>query len=325
MKNLAIVGATGLVGQEFLKLLEHKTHNNVKLFASPKSKNNKVILNGKELKIDVLEPGCFDKLEIAFFSAGAGVSKRWALQAVDSGAFVIDNSSAFRMDKKVPLIVPEVNGDILNSLKKPCVISNPNCSTIQMVVALNKIHKTFGVRTIKVATYQSISGAGSKRTKDLVDMSLDQLNNLESTKDNLAFNNIPQIGDMLENGCSSEELKMRNETKKILDPKITVSAFCVRTPTMKGHGEAVWFTLKAKQNRKDIVKVLQSTEGVVYLDKGFHTNKYASGKPEVFVSRLRQDVDDPYTWIMWVVSDNLQKGAALNGFQIANRLSNGSI
>ncbi len=323
MQNIAVVGATGLVGKEFLKLLKTKT--NLKLFASPSSKNKKVKVSDKEFDINVLEPECFNNLDIVFFSAGGEISKRWTSKAVDAGAFVIDNSSTFRMDPEVPLIVPEVNGQILDSLKNPCIIANPNCSTIQMVVALNQIHKSFEISTIKVATYQSISGAGAKRTQDLIDMSLGYLNNKPVKEDDLAFNNIPQIGNMSQNAFSTEELKMINETKKILDPDIKVSAFCVRTPTMNGHSEVVWFTLKNKYSRQDIVKALDSSEGVKYLDEGFCTNRHASGKNEVFVSRLRQDPDDPYTWTMWVVSDNLKKGAALNGFQIANRLSHGNL
>lgn len=321
MKNIGVVGATGLVGKEFLKLLKNEI--NLKLFASPTSKNKKIKVSDKELNINILESGCFNNLDIVFFSAGGEISKKWANSAVDAGAFVIDNSSIFRMEPNVPLIVPEVNGHVLDSLKAPCIIANPNCSTIQMVVALNQIHKSFEISKIKVATYQSISGAGAKRTQDLIDMSLGYLNDKPIKEDDLAFNNIPQIGNMTQNGYSTEELKMINETKKILDPDIKISAFCVRTPTMNGHSEAVWFSLKNKYSKQDIIKALNSSEGVKYIDEGFCTNRHASEKNEVFVSRLRQELDDPYTWTMWVVSDNLKKGAALNGYQIANKLGYG--
>ena len=317
--NFAVVGATGLVGQEFLKLL--KGDLSLKLFASPKSKNKKININNEDHKIDMLERGCFDEVDISFFSAGSGVSKKWANQAVSEGSFVIDNSSAFRMDKNVPLVVPEVNGEILNGLQ-PTVIANPNCSTIQMVVALNQIHKQFGIKSIKVATYQSISGAGSKRKTDLIKMSLDYLSGSITDEDNLAFNNIPQIGDM-EGDYSLEEMKMQNETRKIFnDYSININAFCVRTPTINGHSEAVWFTLKKKYLKTDLEEALSNSEGVIYKGDGFYTNKSASGKDGVFVSRLRQDLDDPYTWSMWIVSDNLLKGAALNGYQIARVLMN---
>ena len=321
MKNIGVVGATGLVGKEFLTLLKNET--NLKLFASPKSKNKKVKVSGKEFDINILGSGCFENMDVVFFSAGGDISKKWANVAVNSGAFVIDNSSTFRMEPNVPLIVPEVNGHILDSLKKPCIIANPNCSTIQMVVALNQIHKSFEISKIIVATYQSISGAGAKRMQDLREMSLAYLNDNPVKEDDLAFNNIPQIGNMIQNGYSTEELKMINETKKILDPDIKISAFCVRTPTMNGHSEACWFSLKNKYSRQEIIKALNSSEGVKYLDEGIYTNRYSSGKNEVFVSRLRQDLDDPYAWTMWIVSDNLKKGAALNGFQIANRLGYG--
>ena len=323
MKHLAIVGATGLVGRHFLHLMEKKNivPEKISLFASEKSKGKSIQFNGHSHSVKVLKPHCFKGVDIAFFSAGGTRSKEWGPRAVEDGAVVIDNSSTFRMQKDVPLVVPEINSHHIQSSTR--LIANPNCSTIQMVLALKPLHQTFGLQSVQVATYQSSSGAGASYMEQLKKDSLAILNGKPPT-DSLAFNCIPQIGDIREDGFSLEDFKMQEETKKILDIKdLSITAFTVRVPTLVSHGEVIWAHLKkAPQSRDQIIEALQSQKGLTVMPNinEYPDNRMTTLQEDVFVGRIHQDTNQPQTCLMWVNADNLLKGAALNGLQIAQFL-----
>ena len=323
MKHLAIVGATGLVGRHFLHLMERKNiqPEQLSLFASEKSKGQSIEFNNKYHTIEPLKPQCFKGIDIVFFSAGGAISKKWGPQAVQDGAIVIDNSSTFRMQKDVPLIVPEINSHHIRPSSR--LIANPNCSTIQMAIALQPLHQSFGLQSVQVATYQSASGAGASFVKQLKEDSLSILNG-GSPSGPLAFNCIPQIGDIQDDGFSSEDVKMQNETKKILDlHDLLITAFTVRVPTLVGHGEVVWAHLKkAPQSRSQIIDALQQQKGLKVISgvDEYPDNRTTTLKEDVFVGRIHQDSQNPQTCLMWVSADNLLKGAALNSLQIAQFL-----
>lgn len=332
MLNIGVVGATGIVGQEFMKLLTERRFpvEELRLFASEQSVGTTISFRDQNIAVQALKPKCFDGLDLVFFSSGDDVSKEWVPVAVQAGAFAVDNSAAFRMNPEVSLIVPEVNSHCLPAVSKPAPIANPNCSTIQLVVALNPIAKAFGLENVRVASYQSVSGAGKAGTEELLQQTKAHVNGQTSPAPatfphSIAFTNIPQIGGFDENGFCSEERKIMSETRKILElPKLKISAFTVRTPTLNAHSEAVWFTLSNDVTRTDLINCLKRAPGIVVEDDP-HSSKYplnsvASGKDGVFVGRLHRDLDDPKTWMMWVVSDNLRKGAALNGIQIAEQI-----
>lgn len=317
--NIGIVGATGLVGQNFLSLLEKEKSLSIKelrLFSqSPKN----CYFLGESVSTQVLSQSAFQGLDICFFSAGGGVSKTWAPQAVEQGAIVIDNSSAFREDTNKLLVVPEVNAHLLNY--KPQIISNPNCSTIQLVVALHALEKSFGLESVQVVSLQSISGAGRGPLNDLKQNSLAILQgekNYKQKEMDYAFNCIPQIGPFNEEGFCEEESKIMKESKKILNlTDLKISAFTVRVPCLNSHSEAVRFSIKKQANKKDILKALSSlTEVSVEIPHA----RQADQEKEVFVGRVHADPTKENTWWMWVVSDNLLKGASLNGLQIAKEL-----
>lgn len=325
--KLGIVGSTGLVGREFLRLLEERKTpiEEIKLFASEKSKGTQLRFRGEDHTVVGLEDGCFEGLDVVFFSAGGSVSKVWAPKAVSEGAYAIDNSSAFRMNPEVPLVVPEVNMDAISNDGKACLVANPNCSTIQMVVALKPLQDKYGLKQVIVSTYQSVSGAGSAAVEEVKAHSLAYLNNQELEPKifpkTIAFNNIPQIGDIEENGFTTEEMKMVNETKKILNNHdLDVSAFCVRTPSLNGHSESVWAELDSKATKEDIVSCLNTAPGIDMSLKEIPTTREATGKNPVYVGRIRQDISNPNRWLFWCVADNIRKGAALNGLQIAESL-----
>lgn len=330
--NVGIVGATGVVGKEFLKVLDQKKFpiNTLKLFASQASKDQTITFRDQNHKLHVLEEGCFAGLDLVLFSSGDDISKEWGPKAVTAGAIVVDNSAAFRMNPEIPLVVPEVNGEELKNLKRPMLIANPNCSTIQLVVALQPLSKNYGLSAVKVASYQSVSGAGKEAIEELQNQLYALLNNQKPQEPKvfphqIAFNNIPQIGSFAENGFSSEENKIMKETRKIMNlPDLKISAFTVRTPTLNSHSEAVWVTLKQKVTKEQILKTLVSAPGIQVQDSlsesVYPTAWDVSGQDPVYVGRIHQDPDDPYTWIMWVVSDNIRKGAALNAIQIAETL-----
>lgn len=327
--NVGVVGATGMVGEVFLELLEERKFpvKELRLFASDRSKGQTRKFQGREVAIDTLSADGFKGLDLVFFSSGDDISKEWAPVAVKAGAVAVDNSAAFRMSDEYPLIVPEVNGDLCKTAK---LIANPNCSTIQLVVALNPLRKDFGLESVHVATYQAVSGAGKDGQKELRSQaeSWTKGENLASPQTfphPIMMSAIPQIGGFNDQGFCSEEMKIMRETKKILrDKSFRVSAFTVRIPAWNAHSEAVWVRLKKNVTREQFIKSLGSQEGLVVEDdpsKSVYPTALAKdGADPVFVGRIHQDLDDPQSWLMWVVSDNLRKGAALNGIQIAERI-----
>jgi aspartate-semialdehyde dehydrogenase len=324
--KVGLVGATGVVGETFINILEEYAQPIAELrpFASQNSLGTKLELAGKQWPVQVLKPNCFDGLDMVFFSSGDDISKEWAPQAVKSGAFAIDNSNAFRMNPEIQLVVPEVNGHLLNENSKPQIIANPNCSTIQLVVALKPLLDKYGIDEVTVSTYQAVSGAGLPGYEEL----LQQTQNYQEmdhtpkafTKQ-ILFNCIPQIGSFGEDGFSTEETKIMSESAKILSvPDLKISAFTVRIPALNSHSEAVWVTLKNETTKQDIINTMGSFEGLAVLDDDYPTPLEVSGEEPVFVGRIHQDRHNKKRWLMWVVSDNLKKGAALNGLQIAESI-----
>ncbi len=330
--NVGVVGATGMVGEVFLQLLEQRKFpvGTLRLYASENSEGQTLEFDGKSITLEILKDGCFDGLDLVFFSSGDPISKEWAPHAVAAGAYAVDNSAAFRMDPNTPLVVPEINAHLIPERGNPCIIANPNCSTIQLVVALNPLARKYGLEKVTVSSYQAVSGAGKAARDELIEQLSDLLNNedeiyAEAFPHPIAFNAIPQIGSFDDEGFSSEERKIMNETKKILDlPDLKVSAFTVRIPTVNGHCESVWATLKTDTTRRDITATLSDSEGIVVQDdpKNSHypTVMDVSGSDPVFVGRIHKDLAQARTWILWVVADNLRKGAALNGIQIAEKI-----
>jgi aspartate-semialdehyde dehydrogenase len=322
--RVAVVGATGLVGTEMMKVLTERKFKITEFYpvASARSVGTEVIFKKKKYKVIGMDEAVALKPDIAVFSAGGGTSLEWAPKFAAVGSVVIDNSSAWRMDPAKPLIVPEVNGKILT--KEDKIIANPNCSTIQMVVAINKLHKKYKIKRIVVSTYQSVTGTGKKA----VDQLLNERNGVEGEmayKYQIDMNLIPQIDSFLDNGYTKEEMKMTNETKKIMgDESLKVTATTVRVPVMGGHSEAVNIQFAREFDLKDIFAVLHKTEGVVVMDdpanQVYPMPKDAHGRDEVFVGRIRRDETQAKTLNMWIVSDNLRKGAATNAVQIAEYL-----
>ncbi len=332
MINIGVVGATGVVGETFLSLIEERGFkaNEIRLFASEASVGLTRKCLGKEWPVQTLKEGCFDGLDLVFFSSGEDISEVWAPKAVAAGAYAVDNSSAFRMNDKFPLVVPEVNGDLIPS--QPTIIANPNCSTIQLVVALNPLQKKFGLKHVRVASYQSVSGAGRNGIEELFNSTRQALEAEEMKPVTfpapIAFNCIPQIGSFGPDGFSSEEAKIMNETQKILRlPGLPVSAFTVRVPTMNAHAEAAWVTINSDTaSEADIVAAMKTQDGLVVgspvESPAYPLQTNVSGRDPVYVGRLHRDRAEKNTWLMWIVSDNLRKGAALNGIQIAERIFN---
>ena len=333
--NIGVVGATGVVGETFLSLLEERDFplGDLKLFASESSLGKTRQCAGRTWPIHSLSEGCFDGLDLVFFSSGDDISAEWAPKAVKAGAFAVDNSAAFRMNDAFPLVVPEVNGDLLPPAGKPTIIANPNCSTIQLVVALAPLAKKFGLEAVRVASYQSVSGAGRNGIEELLSSTRIAIEGEEITKSEtfpapIAFNCVPQIGRIGDDGFCTEETKIMKETCKILRlPKLPVSAFTVRVPTLNAHAEAAWVTLaKNVSEKREIESALSDAPGISLMTAtqgqgpGYPTQKTASGTDPVYVGRVHRDHADPKTWLMWIVSDNLRKGAALNGIQIAEHI-----
>lgn len=328
--KLGIVGATGMVGETFLKVLDERNTpiSELRLFASEQSIGKKYPFRGKDIPLQVLAPNCFEGLDCVFFSSGDPISAEWAPQAVKAGAFAIDNSAAFRMDKDTALVVPEINMAHIKDFKKAQVIANPNCSTIQLVVVLNAL-KGLGLDSIHVASYQSVSGAGKEAVDDLKNQSQAILNNQtpapgKNFKKSIGFDCHPIIGGLDADGFCSEENKIVAETKKILSlPDLKVSAFTVRVPTLNSHAEAVWITFKKPVTKNEIEELLKSRpEEINYIGEAdqFHSLPYVTGKNDTYVSRLRQSRDFSNTWMLWIVADNIRRGAATNGLYIAERL-----
>ncbi len=327
--NLAIIGATGNVGRKTIEILEKSKIkiNNLYLVASPKSEGKKIKFKGKEIEIQSLEKYDFSNAKITFFAAGSKIAEQWALKA-SKNTIVIDNSKFFRMDKNVPLIVPEVNLEQLKNYKKKNIIANANCSTIQMVVALKPLHDHYRIKRVLVSTYQSVSGAGKAPMDELISQSKDYLNGKKISSKNftkqIAFNLIPHIDEFVEEGYTKEEWKMINETKKILDPKIEISATCVRVPVMISHSESINIEFEKSFDIKSIKEILNKSSGCKVIDErkdgGYITPIEAENSYLTFISRIRKDSSNNKAINMWVVSDNLLKGAALNTVQIAEQL-----
>jgi len=323
------MGATGAVGREMLKTLEQRKFPtaSVKALASKRSAGLKLPFRGGEIVVEELTHDSFQDVDLVLASAGASISKEFAPSAVKAGAVVVDNTSFFRMDTEVPLVVPEVNADVLPTHKG--IIANPNCSTIQMVVALGPIHRQFGLKRIVVATYQAVSGKGANAMKELREQ-VEALRTGAALEFNafpvqIAYNVLPHIDVFTENGYTKEEMKMVNETRKILgDNSIGVSATCVRVPVFRGHSESVNFQTVRPASVAQIRELLEGAPGVAYKDTPanapYPTALDSDGRDETFVGRLRADASAENAFDLWVVSDNLRKGAALNAVQIGEEL-----
>lgn len=326
--NVGVVGATGMVGEVFLELLAERNFpvKTLKLFASDRSRGQTRTFQGRAIEIETLTPNGFDGLDLVFFSSGDDISKEWGPIAVKAGAFAVDNSAAYRMDPNTLLCVPEVNGHLLPKRTQPALIANPNCSTIQLVVALAPLHQTYGLESVIVSTYQAVSGAGRVGQDELAAQtrawSADQpAPQPEAFPHPIAMNCVPQIGGFNAQGFCSEEMKIMRETKKILgDSSFRVSAFTVRIPAWNAHSEAAWIQLKKDASLEDIEACLARQPGLEMKKDGYPLAREADGKNPVFVGRIHADLENPRTWLMWIVADNLRKGAALNGIQIAERI-----
>ena len=326
--NIAIVGATGNVGRKTLEVLERKdlSIDNLYLIASSKSAGKKISFKGKEHEIFDLENFDFSKVKIAFFAAGGKISEKFAEKAAKH-CLVIDNSSFYRMDPDVPLIVPQVNSDDLKGIKKN-IIANPNCSTAQLVIALKPLHDLFEIKRIVVSTYQSVSGAGKAPMDELIEQTKLVLNGKQVSSKNftkqIAFNAIPHIDVFSDDGYTKEELKMTNETKKILDSKIDLTATCVRLPISVSHSESVNLQFEKPFSIEKVREALNNFDGCKVIDErvdgGYVTPLEAEGKDETFISRIRVDKTIINGLNLWIVSDNLLRGAALNAVEIAERL-----
>ena len=322
--NIAIVGATGLVGKKMLDILEQRNFPLANLIpiASKKSEGNLIDFKGEKHKVISLENSLSSEIDIALFSAGAEISLRWAPRYEERGIYVIDNSSAWRMDEQVKLIIPEINGSSLES--KDRVIANPNCSTIQMLMALAPIHRKFKIKRIIVSTYQSVTGTG-KAAIDQLENEKNNVNGFMTYPHPIYQNALPQCDIFLENGYTKEEMKLVNETHKILsDKSIKISATAVRIPVFGGHAESVNIELAEKTNCEEIKTVLTETSGVIVQDNPkesiYPMPILAEGKDEVFVGRIREDFSKQNCFNLWIVSDNLRKGAATNTIQIAEHM-----
>jgi len=329
--NVAVVGATGAVGGEMIRILEERNFpvDRLKLLASERSTGKELVFRGKTIPVEVLDENSFAGMNIGLFSAGGSVSERFAPLAVRAGCVVIDNTNAFRMDPEIPLVVPEVNPETIRMYEKRGIIANPNCSTIQMVVALKPIHDVARIRRIVVSTYQAVSGAGKRAIEEL-DMQTRALLNFQEPKIQalphiIAFNCIPQIDIFLGNGYTKEEMKMVNETRKIFhDQSIAVTATAVRVPVFYGHSESVNIETEKKITAEEVREILSRAPGVTVIDnpegKEYPLAIHAAGKDDTFVGRIRQDESIANGINMWIVSDNIRKGAALNAVQIAEIL-----
>ena len=326
--KVAIVGASGAVGQEFLRVLAEQKFpvDELLLFGSSRSAGRKYAFGGKEIEVRELKHNDdFKGVDIAFTSAGAGTSREFADTITKYGALMIDNSSAFRMDSDVPLVVPEVNGDDAFNTPRN-IIANPNCTTIQMVVALKPINDLSKIKRVHVATYQAASGAGAAAMDELVKQYADIAQGKEPVVEKfayqLAYNVIPHIDIFQDNGYTKEEMKMFNETRKIMhEPELSVSAMCVRVPVMRAHSEAVWVETERAVSPEEAREAFNKAEGVVVVDnpaeKQYPMPLFVAGKDPVYVGRIRKDLANDKGLSFWIVGDQIKKGAALNAVQIA--------
>lgn len=328
--KLAVVGATGLVGQEVLKVIDERNieFDELYLIASAKSVGQKIKFKSKEYTIKSIEEGCNLAADVAIFSAGGGTSLEWAPKYAEKGTIVIDNSSAWRMDPTKKLIVPEINGHVLKIDDR--IIANPNCSTIQMVMALAPLHVKYKIKRIVVSTYQSVTGTGKDAVQQMMEERKGIVDGIKIYPHPIDMNALPHIDSFLDNGYTKEEMKMVNETHKILgDNTIGVTSTTVRIPAIGGHSEAVNVEFHKDFDLNEVRKILENAPGVIVQDD-VKNNIYpmpinSQGKDEVFVGRLRRDESQPNTLNMWIVSDNLRKGAATNAVQIAEFLMEKSL
>lgn len=334
--NVAVVGVTGMVGQTFIRVLQERGFpiKGWKLLASSRSVDKKITIGGVDYPVEEAVPASFRGVDFAFFSAGGEISEQLAPEAVKCGAVVVDNSSAFRMDPEVPLVVPEVNPEAAFNHKG--LIANPNCSTIQMVVALEPLHRAAGLKRVVVATYQSVSGAGKEAVDELIAQSEAILNNKEFVKERIpykgakknhqiAFNMVPHIDVFDEDDYTKEEMKMIRETRKIMGiSDLPITATTVRVPSLNGHSEAINVELNSPLSPQEAREVLAGAPGIIVMDDPeellYPMPVLTEGKDEVFVGRIRVDRSVPYGLNMWVVADNIRKGAATNSIQIAELL-----
>ena len=330
--DIAVVGATGLVGRQIIQILEERKFPVGRLYplASERSAGSLISFNHKDEEVEVLDDFDFGQVHLALFSAGGPVSAKFAPKAADAGAVVIDNTSYFRNDEDIPLVIPEVNIERIADYKERRIIANPNCSTIQMLVALKPIYDAVGIQRINVATYQAVSGAGRSALIALSQDSMEILNSKQPENRGeqklVAFNAVPQIAEFLDTGYTGEEMKMIWETQKILeDQNIMINPTCVRIPVYYGHSEAVHIETRKKITVSQARKLLDSSPGIRLMDD-WERGEYptagldAAHRDEVFVGRIREDLSHPLGLDLWVVSDNLRKGAALNSVQIAEIL-----
>ncbi len=327
--SVAIVGATGMVGQEFIKVLEqrHFPMDSIQLLASDRSAGKKLFISHREIEVRETTPESLKDIDIALFSAGAEVSRYFAPIAAQAGAVVVDNSSAFRMDPKVPLVVPEINPEDIGKHKG--IIANPNCSTIQLVVALYPLHRVNAIKRIVVSTYQAVSGTGLAAVDELTTQAKQVLEGQTPVPHvyphQIAFNLLPEIDVFMDNGYTKEEQKLAEETRKIMHADdIAISATCVRVPVFTGHSEAVSVEFSHPMSADEAQYILAQAPGVKILDDpaiSLYPQPWsAAGSDEVFVGRIRQDTSHANGLVMWIVADNLRKGAALNAVQIAEEM-----
>lgn len=323
--RIALVGATGLVGGVMLQVLEKSNLIIDEFFAvaSERSVGKKVMFKGQEFAVIGLQEAVDQKPDIAIFSAGGGTSKEWAPRFAEKGTVVIDNSSAWRMNKEIPLVVPEINGSVLT--KKDKIIANPNCSTIQMVMALAPLHQEYGIERLVISTYQSVTGSGVKAVRQMQDERICRPQVERFYPHPIDLNLIPHGGDFIENGYTTEEEKLVNETRKILnDSSLRITSTVVRVPVFGGHSESVNVEFKQEFELEKVFGLLEHFPGITVQDNVaefvYPMPKYAEGKDDVFVGRIRRDFSQPKTLNLWVVSDNLRKGAATNAVQIAEYL-----
>ena len=326
--NLALIGASGVVGKKIISLLENKNVeiNNFYPLGST-SVGDEIVFNNNEYKIEDLTNFDYSKVNLAIFSAGSKVAEEHAKDFVNAGVYVIDLSSKFRYEKDIPLIIPEINGNEINLLDAPSLISNPNCSTSQLLMAIAPIHKEYEIDILNIATYQAVSGTGKQAVQELKNQIKDESINQEVYPKKIAFNVIPQCDIFLENDFTKEEMKLVWETKKILDNNIEVQATCVRVPVINGHSEAVFLRTKKETSREQIIELLNNSSGIKVIDNP-KSQEYptplenANDTEEVFVGRIRSQTINNENWIsMWIVADNVYgKGAALNTVQILESL-----
>ena len=326
--NLALIGASGVVGKKIIYLLENKNVeiNNFYPLGSS-SVGDEIVFNNKEYKIEDLTNFDYSKVNLAIFSAGSKVAQEHAKDFVNAGVYVIDLSSKYRYEKDIPLIIPEINGNEINLLDAPSIISNPNCSTSQLLMAIAPIHKEYEIDILNIATYQAVSGTGKQAVQELKNQIKDESVNQEVYPKKIAFNVIPQCDIFLENDFTKEEMKLVWETKKILDNNIEVQATCARVPVINGHSEAVFFRTKKETSREQIIELLNNSSGIKVIDNP-ESQEYptplenANDTEEVFVGRIRSQTINNENWIsMWIVADNVYgKGAALNTVQILETL-----